>query len=173
MTQDERRRWWLGHWRMALPMLMTLALTIIMLAPVPAPVPLFPHLALLSVFCWTMIRPNLMPPLLGFALGAATDLLFGMPVGVAATLFALVVVVVRLVDRLLPERALWQDWFLVAVVVLMFEAAAVGLMAVSGQPAPLGPQLWQWLTTLMAYPLVLWLAAAVNRRLLPETSLAY
>jgi rod shape-determining protein MreD len=168
MTADERRGWWLGHWRAGVPALFTLLMTLLMLAPLPTPVPLFPHLALLSVFCWAMVRPRLLPVPVAFALGALADLLFGMPVGVAATLFALVAVVVRLADRLLGDHALWLDWLLLALVLLGFEAGSVGLMAVAGQPVPFWPQLWQWLTTLMAYPLVVWLVVRVQRRWLPD-----
>ena len=61
MTPDERRRWYLSLWRYAVPALASMALLVLMLAPLPISLPAMPHLALMGVLVWAMLQPGLMP----------------------------------------------------------------------------------------------------------------
>ena len=55
MTPDERRRWYLSLWRYGVPALASMALLVLMLAPLPISLPAMPHLALMGVLVWAML----------------------------------------------------------------------------------------------------------------------
>lgn len=164
MSREERRRWWFGHWRLGVPALMTLGLVWLMTAPLPLASPAFPHVALLGVFVWSAFQPQLMPPWLAFLIGCVADLLFALPVGVSATVFALVSLFVRLFDARFGRHVHDYDWGVAAIVVVAATLAQWQLMALAGQPGPLLPFGWQVASTILAYPLVVWACAAVQRR---------
>ena len=163
MNAAERRRYWWGHWRLAVPFATTLLLMLAMTAPLLVPAPVFPHLALLGVFVWATFQPGLMPPWLAFVLGLVADLLFAQPLGINATLFAGTAGFVRLFEARYGHHAHGFDWAVAAAIVIVFEAATWGLMGIAGGPIPLLPLGWQALTTMVAYPLVVALCAHVQR----------
>lgn len=165
MTPDERRRWLLSLWRYAVPALTSVVLLVLMLAPLPLSVPAMPHLALMGVLVWALLQPGLMPPWLAFCIGALADLLFAQPVGVNATLFAMAAGVMRMTGRLFGRHGSLVDWLLVTAVLLGFALLTSPLMALAGRPTPVLPLLWQWLTSVAAWPLVVRLCAAIQRRL--------
>ncbi len=163
MNAAERRRYWWGHWRLAVPFATTLLLMLAMTAPLLVPAPVFPHVALLGLFVWTTFQPGLMPPWLAFVLGMVADLLFAQPLGINATLFAGTAGFVRLFEARYGHHAYGFDWAVAAAIVIVFEAATWVLMGVGGQPIPLLPLGWQALTTMVAYPVVVALCARVQR----------
>ena len=165
MTPAERRHWLLSAWRYAVPALASVALLVLMLAPVPLSVPAMPHLALMGVLVWAMLQPALMPPWLAFCIGGLADLLFGLPLGVNATLFAVATGVMRLSGRLFGRHGSGFDWLLVAGVLLGVLVLTGPLLALAGRPTPVSPLLWQWLTSVLAWPLVARICAAIQRRL--------
>ncbi len=165
MTAVERRRWMLSLWRYAVPAMTSVALLVLMLAPVPISLPAMPHLALMAVLVWAMLQPGLMPPWVAFCIGALTDLLFGQPVGVNATLFALATGTMRLTGQMLGRYGSAFDWLMVAGVLLGFTLLTGPLMALAGRPTPVLPLLWQWVTSIAAWPLVVRQCAAIQRRL--------
>lgn len=165
MTPDERRRWLLSLWRYAVPAVICVCLVVAMLAPLPLPVPAMPNLALLAVLAWVMLQPALMPPWLAFGVGALADLLFGMPIGVNATLFAVAAGSIRLLDLMLVDRSHLVDWLGVSLLLLACTLAIGPLMALAGRPVPVLPLLWQVLTSMIAWPVLLRLCVALQRRL--------
>ena len=165
MTPSERRGWLLSTWRYVVPALTSVALLVLMLAPLPLAVPAVPHLALMGVLVWAMLQPALMPPWLAFCIGALTDLLFGQPLGVNATLFAVATGTMRLSGRAFGRHGSGFDWLLVAGILFGFMVLTGPLMALAGRPTPVLPLLWQWLTSVMAWPLVVRVCAAIQRRL--------
>ena len=165
MTPVERRRWLLSLWRYAVPVIMCATLVILMLAPLPLPVPAMPNLALMGVLAWVMLQPALMPPVLAFVVGALADLLFGLPLGVNATLYAVAAGSIRLLDLLIVDRSHLVDWFGVSLLILACTLATGPLLALAGRPLPVLPMLWQVLTSMIAWPLLLRACVAMQRRL--------
>jgi rod shape-determining protein MreD len=74
-----------------LPIATTAAAAVLMLLPVRIPgyAALTPAFALMAVYHWTIYRPDLLPPLAVFAIGAGQDLLSGAPLGVGALVLLL------------------------------------------------------------------------------------
>ncbi len=165
LAPAERASYWRGAAERALPAVVTLALIVLMTAPVFVAVPVVPNLALLGVLVWASFQPGLMPAWLAFGLGAASDLLFGLPLGVEATLFPAVVVVVRIVDARLGEHRYAFDWLFATLVIVLAAVAEWWLLALAGVYGPLAPLLIQAATTVLAYPAVVALAARIQRRL--------
>jgi len=166
MDPAERRQWWFSHWRLAVPALTSLFLLLLMTAPLPLPLPVFPELGLLGIFVWATFQPRLMPPWVAFLIGLVADLLFAQPLGVNATLFALAAGFVRVFERRYGHHAHGFDWAMAVAVVAGFELGSWALMDLAGQPMALGPLGWQWLTSLLAYPVVTALCGRIQRRAL-------
>ena len=164
MNASERRLYWWGHWRLAVPAMMTLLLVAAMTAPLLIPVPAFPQLALLGIFVWATFQPGLMPPWVGFFIGIFADLLFAQPLGINAALFAATAAFVRGFEARYGHHAVGFDWAMAAAVVIAFELGTWQLMGLAGKPVPLLPLGWQVITSIAAYPLVVWLCVWVQRR---------
>ena len=164
MNASERRRYWWGHWRLAVPAGTTLLLVLAMTMPLLVPVPVLPQLALLGIFVWSTFQPGLMPPWVGFLIGIVADLLFGQPVGVNATLFAAAAAFVRTFEARYGHHAHGFDWGMAAALSGVFVVMTWQALALAGRPVPLAPLGWQALTSIIAYPLVVALCAFVQRR---------
>lgn len=161
----ERVRFWRAQVERVVPGLVTFVLVAAMTAPVFAEAPVLPHLGLLGVFVWATFQPGLMPPWLAFLIGVATDILFGLPLGINATLLPAVALFVRLVEARFGAQSYGFDWLLAAAVVVAFEVLQWQLLAVAGTSGPLRPLLVQAVTTILAYPAVVLLFASIQRRL--------
>src|SRR6266702_66775 len=74
-----------------LPIATTLSAVVISLQPIHVPgyMALTPAFTLMAVYHWTIYRPDLLPPLALFLIGAAQDLLAGAPLGMTALLLLL------------------------------------------------------------------------------------
>ncbi len=164
MSPRERRRYWIGHWRLAVPALVTLALLLLMTAPVLLPMPVFPQLGLLGIFVWATFQPGLMPPWLAFLLGLVADMLFAQPLGVNATGFAVAALFVRSFEARYGHHAHRFDWAVATGVIAGSALLTWQLMALAGRPVPLLAMGWQVLTSALAYPPVVWLCGWVQRR---------
>ena len=165
LTPVDPIRLWRDGVERAVPGLVTLALIVVMTAPLFVAVPAVPNLALLGVFVWASFQPGLMPPWLAFGLGGIADLLFGLPLGVEATLLAAVAIFVRVVDARFAEHRYAFDWLFAAVVVVAAAVAEWQLLALAGVVGPLVPLFLQAVTTILAYPAVVALLARIQRRL--------
>jgi rod shape-determining protein MreD len=163
MNSAERRRYWWGHWRLAVPAGSTLFLVLLMTAPLIVPVPVFPQLALLGIFVWATFQPGLMAPWVAFLIGLVADLLFAQPLGLNATLFAAAAGFVRTFEARYGHHGHGFDWGVAIGLIVCFELATWQLMALAGRPVPLLPLAWQVLTSIAAYPLIVWYCAAAQR----------
>ncbi len=163
MNAAERRRYWWGHWRLGVPAMTTLLLLFVMTVPLMAPAPIFPQLGILAIFVWSTFQPGLMPAWAAFLLGLVADLLFGQPMGVNATLFALAAVFVRVFEARFGRHAHGFDWAVASATIIGFELLTWQFMALSGKPVPLAPLGWQVLTSIAAYPAVVWLCGRAQR----------
>lgn len=165
MTEDERERSRAGLRRAAVPGLVTLGLIVLMTAPLFASFPALPQLGLLGVFIWASFQPSLMPPWLAFLLGVVSDALLALPFGVNATLFALCALFVRIYASRFGLHRYGIDWAIFVLVMLVYELLAWQFLRFTGHAGPFAPLLVQVLTTVLAYPAIVALAARLQRRL--------
>lgn len=166
MNRDERLRWWLGQWRLAVPALLTLGLAALVTVPLPAPLAALPHLGLLAVFVWAMFQPDLMPPWLAFLLGIASDALLGQPLGIDATLFPATALFVRLFEARFGRHLYGAEWALCAAIALAYALLSWQMLGFAGHPGVLRQALIQAAATIVAYPGVVALCAMVQRKLI-------
>ncbi|MGI4878775.1 MAG: hypothetical protein ACRYG4_14950, partial [Janthinobacterium lividum] len=109
--------------------------------------------------------PGLMPPWLAFVVGVVADILFGLPLGVNATLLPATALFVRMVDAKYGYRSYGYDWLVAAAVIVAFELLQWQLLGVAGTHGPVAPLLVQAVATIAAYPAIVLMFAGIQRRL--------
>ncbi len=162
---QERARFWRGYLERVVPGLVTLVLVAAMTAPLFVNVPAIPDFGLLGVLVWANFQPGLMPPWVAFLIGVVADILFGLPLGIHATLLPVAVIVVRQADTRFADHRYAFDWLFASAVIAAFAAAEWLLLGVAGTSGPFAPLAVQAATTVLAYPAVVGLFARIQRRL--------
>lgn len=155
----------LDKWRQGVPALFTLLIMLLHGVPLFLDGPLWPNWGLLSVYYWSVHRPDLMPPWLAFFLGVAADALIGAPIGLNASLFLVSSAALVTQYHVFASRPFVFDWVVVMPVVLLFQGSCWGVLQLMQRPLPFGAFLLQGVATILAYPAVCWLAAVAQRRL--------
>ena len=125
-----------------------------------------PLLALMPVYFWSLVRPDLMPPWAAFVLGLLQDLLSGMPPGVWAASF---IAAYALVDRQRDSFAGLSGWAAVlgfGVVAFVANVCAFLLVVFYFRAIPpLTPALGLLVVTVILYAPVAAILAFLHRRL--------
>jgi rod shape-determining protein MreD len=129
--------------------------------------PIFPALALIAVYYWTVHRPDLMPVWAVFLIGLFQDLLSGGPVGVGVAALLVVHGMVVSLRRYFGGASLFALWLVFAPVA----GAAIftlWLLTCLLRGALLDPEpaAFQYLATMAAYPCLAWLFAQAHRAFL-------
>ncbi|QMW22442.1 rod shape-determining protein MreD [Sandaracinobacteroides saxicola] len=150
----------------ALPTLSIALAALLMSAPLPLPLSILPNLPLLLLICWLWVMPSLLPSWLAFLLGLLLDAVTGAPLGLNATLFALAVVAVPLSDTMMDAHSLLLDWLFAALLIIGFQLLSWGLLALVNRPVAPLLLLAQAGTSILAYPLAVWLVERLQRRLI-------
>jgi len=155
--------------RQITPFLLTLAVVMLALVPLHIPdfSPVMPWLALIAVYYWSVHRPDLMPAAAVFAVGLFHDLAAGTALGVGILILLLVHALIAAQRRFFISRSFLVVWvgfgfvaFGAAILLWLFNAVLAGAL-IDPRPA-----LFQFLTTLAAYPPLAWLFAQVQRAVL-------
>ena len=125
--------------------------------------PLVPPTGFLMLVAWRLVRPGLLPIWAGFPLGLFDDLFSGQPPGCGIVLFSASMIAFELLDRRIPWRSFFQDWIAAAAALLGY--LAVAFLLSGGTPTgpavvALGPQA---LLSVILFPLVARLVAALDR----------
>lgn len=138
------------------------------LLPLIASAPLVPPLGFLLLLGWLMLRPGLFPPWAGFPLGLFDDLFSGQPLGSAAFLWSIAVLMLEFIEFRLPWRNFLQNWVIAAGLVsghIVFAAGFANAAGGGGNYLMLLPQL---ILSVLLVPLFGRIAAGFDRfRLLP------
>lgn len=155
------------HWaRDLLPVLLTL--TLLILSMVPLPIAGYrmvaPAVVLMSVYHWTVYRPDLLPPIVVFSVGIVQDLLTGAPFGTGPLTLLLVHLVVSSQRRFLLGKTfpiVWWGFGLVATGTFVILWAAGS--ALTGALLDLRAAAFKCLLTIAFYPLFAGLFFVVQR----------
>lgn len=155
--------------RHALPVLLTLLVVLLSVAPLRLPdyALVAPGLVLVSLFFWTVHRPDLVRPWHAFVIGLFDDALSGTPLGVNALILVVVhaaIVAQHKVFRGKPFAVIWFAFALIAGGAQLLEAF-LALVAARVLVDPL-LLLVQLLLTIALYPAVAWLLGRAQRAFL-------
>jgi len=151
------------------PLLSTLFLAVLGGLPfyLPGYAAVAPALSLMAVYYWTVHRPDLLPAPAVFAVGLFVDIVSGLPLGVHALLLLLAHAVVLAQRRFFHGKSFLVVWWGFAMVAAPATLLTwLLLVALAGRLIAPAPALFQLGVTLAAYPLVSWLLAWAQRRLL-------
>ncbi len=155
--------------------LIPLACTIlfVFLGAVPWPIPHFgsvaPSLGLISVYYWSMHRPDLFRSFTVFAVGVLSDSIHYLPLGLTAFTFVAVHRLVLTQRRFFVGHAffmLWTGFGLVTLIVMAVHWIAISLL--SGQTTAFVPLLIQGLLTITIFPIPAWILIHTQRTLLSQ-----
>ena len=155
--------------RLITPTLLIIILVVVSQIPlqIPNAGPVFPDIVLIAVFYWAVHRPDLMPFWVVFLIGLLQDLLGGDALGVSSMVYLAVFWTVAAQQRFFMSRSfgvIWAGFIVIGagVVVLSWGLHALIL----GRQVQIGPALFQYLTTIAAYPLLAWIFAQTQRLVL-------
>lgn len=156
--------------RKALPAALTLVLMLFALTPtyVPGLAPVMPMFALMAIYFWALHRPELLGYGAAFLFGLLEDLLTGLPLGASALVFLATQWIVMRQEKFFHAKPFVVTWF--AFVFFALGAAvvrwlAVGLLSSTGFIS-IGPMIACVLISVAVYPLVAWLLAKAQIKLL-------
>jgi rod shape-determining protein MreD len=117
-----------------------------------------PQLALIPVYYWVLLRPDLMSPLAVLGIGLFQDLLSGGPPGLwAAGYLAAYAFADRQRDTLAGLAGIGAVSGFVAAMCIAAATAYVLAMIVFWGPVPSTPLLLQCMVTIIFYPLMAWI----------------
>lgn len=155
--------------RSSVPLLTLLAGILIGTTPIGIPglARVAPFYALAGVYFWTLHRPRLVPRVAVFGVGLVQDGALGAPLGLSSAVLLLAQAFVLGQRLFLARKSFWVSWLGLAVTALS-TCAAAWLMACLYETAilPVAPVLVQIAATILAYPAIAGLLAALQHRVL-------
>lgn len=133
-----------------------------------ASAPVLPPLGFLAFVAWRQLRPGLLPMWAGAPLGLFDDLFSGQPFGAGVLLWSASAIVLDMVETRLPWRNFLTEWLVAIGLVIAYIVLSLGLADIAGASAPLQVIVPQIVISVLCYPLVGRIVAAVDRlRLTP------
>lgn len=153
----------LGLRRQWVPILTTLAASLLALLPYVASWPIVPDFAFLLLLAWRLLRPEMWQAHIALPLGLFNDLAAGLPIGQSMALWTLTFLLLDIVDSRVGWRDYWLDWLLAASAILFYTAGGWYVARQMGAQAPFAVLLPQLAASVFAYPLVARLAVALDR----------
>lgn len=125
--------------------------------------PIAPPLGFLMLLGWRMVRPGLFPLWVGLPLGAFDDLFSGQPFGSAILLWSLAMIGLELLEQRFPFRGFFQDWFTAALVIVLYLVAAMLVSGTAPTVHHLIASIPQLLLSILLYPIITHMVAALDR----------
>ncbi len=156
--------------RKLLPIMVSVLLCIVVVLPVGLPQwgVLAPPLLLISVFYWSLVRPDLMSPITAFVLGLFQDLLTGAPLGTGALIMVLTQWIMRGQQRFLAKRPFFLMWAAFAPVVTAAAVIDWLLYALfTFHAVPIIGALMRMVLGFVLFPVVAWVVLIPTHRTLP------
>ncbi|MFO1070217.1 MAG: rod shape-determining protein MreD [Geminicoccaceae bacterium] len=154
--------------RQGVPLLTALVAVGLDLLPLPdaSPAAVAPVLAIVTVYYWSLHRPDLMGPVAVAGIGLVQDLVAGTPPGLTSLVLLLVHGLAgsaEAVGRLRSPLLAWGTFLLVATAALALRWLAMSLWSL--QLFPLRPALFELALTVVVYPLPAGLLSLLDSRI--------
>ena len=153
----------LGFRRDALPVLSTLAASLLHLLPIVTAAPLVPDFAFLVLIAWRLLRPELWLAHVALPLGLFNDLMAGHPLGQSMAIWTLTFLVFDLIDSRVGWRDYWMDWLFAAAAIAFNSFGGWYVARLMGSQAPYMVLMPQLILSIFAYPLVARLVLGLDR----------
>jgi rod shape-determining protein MreD len=152
------------------PALITVVLALLPAVPIrlPGDFSTMPGLTLMSVYYWTIYRPDLLPPPAIFGIGLLEDLSTGAPLGGSALVLLGAYALVLNQRRLFlgkPFALTWAGFVIVAALAAFVTWASTSLLAF--KLLRLSEPFLRFLATSTLFPLLVWFFIRTHRRVLP------
>ena len=133
------------------------------LLPLIAPAPMLPPLGFILLLAWHLLRPGLLPLWAGFPLGLFDDCFSGQPFGFGILFFTLALLAVELIQIRFPWPNFLHDWLTAAAMIAGFLLFGVLLSGVAPGAVHIGAIVPQLVLSIMLFPVVAKLVAALDR----------
>jgi len=150
-----RQRW--------VPLLSTLAASLVNALPFVVTTPLVPDIAYLVLLAWRLLRPEIWAAHVALPLGLFDDLMAGHPLGQSMALWTLTFLVFDFVDSRVGWRDYWTDWLFASVAIALYTAGTWYVAGMMGSQAPLVVLVPQLILSIVAYPLVALVVVGLDR----------
>jgi rod shape-determining protein MreD len=133
-----------------------------------ASTPAVPPLGFLVLLGWRQLRPGLLPVWAGLPLGFFDDLYSGQPMGSGILLWSAAMIVLDAIEARFPWRDFAMEWLVAAALIVVYVIACLGTANIAGAHTPLAVLPPQIVLTVLVYPVVGRIVAALDRfRLIP------
>jgi rod shape-determining protein MreD len=152
-----------GARRAAVPVLSTLAASLVDTLPIVANAPVAPDFGFLVLLAWRLLRPEMWSAQVALPLGLFNDLVAGHPLGQSMALWTLAFLACDLLDSRVGWRDYWLDWLFAAAGILGYAAGCWGISRLMGSVAPFDILVPQILLSIFLYPFVARLVVALDR----------
>ena len=126
-------------------------------------IPLVPPLALLFLLAWRLVRPGVVPVWVGLPLGLWTDLFSGQPFGFSVLLFSIILLAIEAVEARFPWSDFKQDWATACISIVLYLVAGVLFSGANITLVALASIAPQALLTVLAFPIIARMVAALDR----------
>jgi rod shape-determining protein MreD len=153
----------LGMRRQAVPVLSTLAATLLDALPIITQTPLIPDFAFLVLLAWRLLRPEMWLAQIALPLGLFNDLISGHPIGQSMALWTTIFLLFDLVDSRVGWRDYWMDWLFASLAILLHSLGGWYVAYLMGSRTDFLILLPQYGLSVFAYPLVARLVVALDR----------
>jgi rod shape-determining protein MreD len=133
-----------------------------------ASAPYVPPFGFLTLLAWRQLRPGLLPVWAGLPLGFFDDLYSGQPMGSAILLWSMVMIVLDAIEARFPWRNFALEWLVASALIVVYVVACLAAASAVGARAPIAVLAPQIVVSVLVYPIVGRLVAALDRfRLIP------
>lgn len=128
-----------------------------------------PAFALMAIYYWAVVRPDMFPVYAVFLVGLLSDLLSAGPIGLWAFVYVLTYAVV-LTQRFLAVNAPFSVFWFGFLLAALFAGAVSWSVAslIYGAVLAVRPILMHMLVTVAVFPLLAFLFGRIERRILPS-----
>ena len=153
----------LGFRRQWVPLLSTLAASLLALFPYVASWPIVPDFAYLVLLAWRLLRPEMWQAHMALPLGLFNDLVAGHPLGQSMAIWTITLLILDFVETRAVFRDFWMDWLLASVLILFntFGSWIIAMMMGSRTSVIV---LWPQLAlSILAYPVIARLIVFIDR----------
>jgi rod shape-determining protein MreD len=145
------------------PVVATLAGSLLQALPLIATAPVLPPFGLLMLLGWRLLRPELWLAWVALPLGVFDDLVSGQPLGTAMALWTASFLLIDMVDDRLLWRDYWIEWAVATGLIAFCMAGGWAATAITSGAAPFGTIVPQMLVTILCFPAAVRLCAVLDR----------